>query len=64
MVEMDVSRDLLEAAAERANQEQRSLVDVINTLLRDYADGRTWLNLPAGPVNPSAPPAGTGEDET
>ena len=61
MVEMDVSRDLLEAAAERANQEQRSLVDVINTLLRDYADGRTWLNLPAGPANPSAPPAGTGE---
>jgi len=49
MVDLAVSRDLLERAAERANQEKRSLTDVINTLLRDYADGRTWLNLPESP---------------
>ena len=48
MADIAVSNDLLQSAAERANQEGRSLTDVINTLLRDYAEGRTWLNLPAG----------------
>ena len=46
MPEINIPNDLLQAAAERANQEQRSLTEVINTLLRDYAEGRTWLNLP------------------
>jgi metal-responsive CopG/Arc/MetJ family transcriptional regulator len=48
MPDISIPNDLLQAAAERANQEQRSLHDVINTLLRDYAAGRTWLNLPDG----------------
>lgn len=46
MVEIAISKDALNAAAEKANREQRSVIDVINTLLRDYAAGRTWLNLP------------------
>jgi hypothetical protein len=49
MVDINISRDAMNEAAERANQEQRSLIDVINTLLREYAKGRTWLNLPPGP---------------
>jgi hypothetical protein len=48
MVDVNISNDALQAAAERANQEQRSVIDVINTLLYDYAGGRTWLNLPDG----------------
>ena len=40
--------DVVEAAAERANAEQRSLTEVIVTLLRDYTAGRTYLNLPDG----------------
>jgi len=47
--ELEVPYDVLEAAAERANQEYRSLTDVTATLLRDYAGGRTWLNLPGTP---------------
>jgi hypothetical protein len=49
MVDLAISNDLFQRAAERANQEQRSVIDVINTLMRDYADGRTWLNLPGPP---------------
>jgi hypothetical protein len=49
MAEISVPNDLLQRAAERANQEQRSVIDVISTLMRDYADGRTWLNLPEPP---------------
>jgi hypothetical protein len=55
MVDVNVSNDLLQAAAERANQEQRSVIEVINTLMRDYAEGRTWLNLPAGEQSAGAP---------
>ena len=40
--------DVVEAAAERANAEQRSLTEVIVTLLRDFTAGRTYLNLPDG----------------
>jgi hypothetical protein len=48
MPDIRVPDDVLQAAAERANQEQRSVTDVIAALMRDYARGRTWLNLPDG----------------
>ena len=54
-MDIDISNDALQAAAERANQEQRSVIDVINTLMRDYAEGRTWLNLPEGEQSAAAP---------
>jgi hypothetical protein len=38
--------DVVQAAAERANTENRSLVDVATTLLREYAAGKSWVNLP------------------
>jgi hypothetical protein len=46
LVDLRVRADALDAAAERANEEQRSLTDVVTALLRDYAAGRTWLNTP------------------
>jgi hypothetical protein len=46
MPDIRIPNDVLQAAAERANQEQRSVTDVTATLMRDYAEGRTWLNLP------------------
>jgi hypothetical protein len=47
-VGFDLPADVLEAAAERANAEKRSLAEVTVTLLRDYAAGTSWLNLPQG----------------
>jgi hypothetical protein len=46
LVDLRVRADALDAAAERANGEQRSLTDVATALLRDYAAGRTWLSAP------------------
>jgi hypothetical protein len=47
-VGFDLPVEVLEAAAERANAENRSLTEVTVTLLRDYAAGTSWLNLPRG----------------
>ena len=61
----NVDRDLIEVAAERANEEQRSLSDVISTLLssllREYATGRSWLNVPPQGSGPGSPAVLTDE---
>lgn len=44
MPELNIPEDVLEAAAERANREHRSLVALVTEFLRDYADGRTEFN--------------------
>jgi hypothetical protein len=38
--------DVVQAAAARANAENRSLTDVTAALLREYAAGKSWVNLP------------------
>jgi predicted HD phosphohydrolase len=47
---LDVPDDVTSAAAQRAEREGHSLPAVTAALLRDYAAGRTWLNIPPVPV--------------
>jgi hypothetical protein len=47
VADLNIPRGVLEAAAERASEEHRSLSEVVTALLRCYAEGQTWANLPA-----------------
>jgi hypothetical protein len=51
-VPLDLPAEVIEAAAERANAERRSLTEVATALLRDYAAGTSWANLPGGESAP------------
>lgn len=43
---LDLPDDVVQAAAARANDENRSLVEVTAALLREYAAGQSWINIP------------------
>jgi hypothetical protein len=43
---LDLPEDVVQAAAERANTENMSLTEVTAALLREYADGKSWANVP------------------
>lgn len=45
---LDLPADVVEAAAERANAEEVSLTEVTAALLREYAEGKSWINKPGG----------------
>jgi hypothetical protein len=51
-VPLELPAEVIEAAAEKANAEQRSLTEVATVLLRDYAAGTSWVNLPEGETAP------------
>jgi hypothetical protein len=46
MADLRLRFEAVEAAAKRANAENRSLTEVAAALLLEYAAGRSWLNLP------------------
>jgi hypothetical protein len=45
MTPLALPDDVVQAAAGRANDEGQSLADVATALLREYADGKSWVNV-------------------